>query len=89
MLKPRLSDFMGRTTPEQLEENWKGLVKDARSEEYWPTIAVKVQMTGSRPTRIWQNGTPANPGRKRVTVEEVDWSNARVQVLVESRSVWV
>ncbi len=53
LLKARLSEFMERATPAQIDENWKCILKEARSADYNPTLAVKVQKTGARPCRIW------------------------------------
>ena len=43
---------------------------------------MKVQATGANPTRIWIEG-------KRVRSEDVPWTNARVAMVCEARSLWV
>ena len=82
LFKARLREFIEKATPAQVDENWKPLKKPAKSDEYWPTISVKVQATGANPTRIWIEG-------KRVKAEDVPWTNARVAMVCEARSLWV
>ena len=87
LLKARLPEFMERATPAQVDENWKPVLKEARSAEYNPTIAVKVQMTGARPCRLWIKKELEE--KRRATVEEVDWTTAKVNMVCEARSVWL
>ena len=86
LLKARLSEFMEKATPAQIDENWKTITKEAKSEEYWPTLSVKVQLTGTRPTSIILQHPD---GAKKATVEEINWTSARVSMICEARSVWL
>ena len=86
LLKARLSEFMEKATPPQIDESWKTMTKEAKSEEYWPTLSVKVQLTGTRPTSIILQHPD---GAKKATVEEINWTSARVSMILEARSVWL
>ena len=77
---------MEKATPAQIDENWKAITKEAKSEEYWPTLAVKVQLTGTRPTSIILQHPD---GQKKATVEEINWTSARVSMICEARGVWL
>ena len=86
LVKARLREFMEKATPAQIDENWKTMIKEAKSEEYWPTLSVKVQITGARPTSIILQHPD---GSKKVTTDEINWTSARVSMICEARSVWV
>ena len=86
LLKARLREFMEKATPAQIDENWKPITREAKSEEYWPTLSVKVQLTGARPTSIILQHPD---GSKKATVEEINWTSARVSMICEARSVWL
>jgi len=82
LLKARLGEFMPGTTAARIDEDWKPIKKEPRSEDYWPTISVKVQATGANPTRIWIEG-------QQVKAEDVPWSHCRVAIVCQARSLWV
>jgi len=82
LFKARLGDFMDKATPQKVDEDWKPIKKAPKSEEYWPTIAVKFQATGANPTRIWIDG-------QQVKAEDVPWTHSRVAIICQARSLWV
>ena len=84
LLKARLGEFMEKATPAQIDENWKTMTKEAKSEEYWPTLSVKVQLTGTRPTSIILQHPD---GQKKATVEEINWTSARVTMVCETHNI--
>ncbi len=43
-------------------------------------------MTGMRACRSW---LATEEGRKRVAIADVDWRSCRVQVVAETRSIWL
>ena len=40
LLKARLREFMEKATPTQIDENWKAMTKEAKSEEYLSLIHI-------------------------------------------------
>ena len=52
--KERIGDLMPSTTAEQLDAKWKSWLKAPKQEEHSPVLSAKVQKTGGRPTRFYQ-----------------------------------
>ena len=90
--KPNHLPLANSTTADQLDGKWKPWLKQPKSEEHWPTMTVKVQKTGGRPTRFYQViRTEDKTERKKMSeedLEKVNWKYARVAVIVEIRNIW-
>ena len=91
LLTARKEEFLPKAA--DIEANWHSVMRPGK-DEYWPTLAMKVQVTGSRQTRYWVPKEGITTPKHRsdwepTTMDRVDWSTARVAVLCEARNLWL